>query len=398
MVPLLDVNAQNHPLEAEFTEAFSRVFKSGQFIMGEEVTRMEAELAALTDSRHCIGVSSGTDAILLALMALEIGPGDEVLVPTFTFFATAGCVSRVGATPVFVDSCPVCFNIDLADAKAKITGKTKAIIPVHLFGQAADLDGVVALAQEHDLKIIEDAAQAIGARYRGKACGSVGEFGTYSFFPSKNLGGFGDGGALVTQDDALAEKARILRNHGMQPKYYHHSIGGNFRIDALQAAMLRVKIPHYSEYTQGRQRNAQRYLEQLSQVPGVAQAEPAHCHCVALQKTWAMDQGVQVILPLAYAHNEHIWNQFTLRVLGPGRRDALKQYLVDLKIGCEIYYPLTLDQQQCFQHLPESSRIGCETAHQLAEEVLSIPIYAELTTEQVDEVIAAISRFVSAAH
>lgn len=398
MVPLLDVNAQNHPLEAEFTEAFSRVFKSGQFIMGEEVTRMEAELAALTDSRHCIGVSSGTDAILLALMALEIGPGDEVLVPTFTFFATAGCVSRVGATPVFVDSCPVCFNIDLADAKAKITGKTKAIIPVHLFGQAADLDGVVALAQEHDLKIIEDAAQAIGARYRGKACGSVGEFGTYSFFPSKNLGGFGDGGALVTQDDALAEKARILRNHGMQPKYYHHSIGGNFRIDALQAAMLRVKIPHYSEYTQGRQRNAQRYLEQLSQVPGVAQAEPAHCHCVALQKTWAMDQGVQVILPLAYAHNEHIWNQFTLRVLGPGRRDALKQHLVDLKIGCEIYYPLTLDQQQCFQHLPESSRIGCETAHQLAEEVLSIPIYAELTTDQVDEVIAAISRFVSAAH
>ncbi len=398
MVPLLDVNAQNHPLEAEFTEAFSRVFKSGQFIMGEEVTRMEAELAALTDSRHCIGVSSGTDAILLALMALEIGPGDEVLVPTFTFFATAGCVSRVGATPVFVDSCPVCFNIDLADAKAKITGKTKAIIPVHLFGQAADLDGVVALAQEHDLKIIEDAAQAIGARYRGKACGSLGEFGTYSFFPSKNLGGFGDGGALVTQDDALAEKARILRNHGMQPKYYHHSIGGNFRIDALQAAMLRVKIPHYSEYTQGRQRNAQRYLEQLSQVPGVAQAEPAHCHCVALQKTWAMDQGVQVILPLAYAHNEHIWNQFTLRVLGPGRRDALKQHLVDLKIGCEIYYPLTLDQQQCFQHLPESSRIGCETAHQLAEEVLSIPIYAELTTDQVDEVIAAISRFVSAAH
>lgn len=398
MVPLLDVNAQNHPLEAEFTEAFSRVFKSGQFIMGEEVTRMEAELAALTDSRHCIGVSSGTDAILLALMALEIGPGDEVLVPTFTFFATAGCVSRVGATPVFVDSCPVCFNIDLADAKAKITGKTKAIIPVHLFGQAADLDGVVALAQEHDLKIIEDAAQAIGARYRGKACGSVGEFGTYSFFPSKNLGGFGDGGALVTQDDALAEKARILRNHGMQPKYYHHSIGGNFRIDALQAAMLRVKIPHYSEYTQGRQRNAQRYLEQLSQVPGVAQAEPAHCHCVAQQKAWAMEQGVQVILPLAYAHNEHIWNQFTLRVLGPGRRDALKQHLVDLKIGCEIYYPLTLDQQQCFQHLPESSRIGCETAHQLAEEVLSIPIYAELTTDQVDEVIAAISRFVSAAH
>lgn len=396
MVPLLDVNAQNHPLEAEFNEAFSRVFKSGQFIMGEEVTRLESELSALTESRHCIGVSSGTDAILLALMALDIGPGDEVLVPTFTFFATAGCVSRVGATPVFVDSCPVCFNIDLADAKAKITLKTKAIIPVHLFGQSADMDGVTALAQEHDLRIIEDAAQAIGARYRDKSCGTIGEFGTYSFFPSKNLGGFGDSGALVTQDDALAEKARILRNHGMQPKYYHHSIGGNFRIDALQSAMLRVKIPHYSEYTIGRQRNAARYLEQLSQLPGVAQANPAHCHCAASQEIWAVENGVQIILPTAYAHNEHIWNQFTLRVLGEGRRDALKQHLIDLKIGCEIYYPLTLDQQQCFQHLPDSSRLGCGTAHRLAQEVLSIPIYAELTDAQLEEVIAGITGFVAA--
>lgn len=396
MVPLLDVNAQNHPLEAEFNEAFSRVFKSGQFIMGEEVTRLESELAELTETRHCIGVSSGTDAILLALMALDIGPGDEVLVPTFTFFATAGCVSRVGATPVFVDSCPVCFNIDLADAKAKITLKTKAIIPVHLFGQSADMDGVTALAQEHDLWIIEDAAQAIGARYRGRSCGTMSEFGTYSFFPSKNLGGFGDSGALVTQDDALAEKARILRNHGMQPKYYHHSIGGNFRIDAIQSAMLRVKIPHYPEYTQGRQRNAARYLDQLSQLPGVATANPAHCHCAASQEAWAVENGVQIILPTAYAHNEHIWNQFTLRVLGEGRRDALKQHLIELKIGCEIYYPLTLDQQQCFQQLPESSRLGCGTAHRLAQEVLSIPIYAELTDAQLEEVIAGIASFVTA--
>ena len=393
MVPLLDVNAQNHPLEAEFTAAFQRVFKTGHFIMGNEVTQVEAELAALTESLHCIGVSSGTDAILLALMALDIGPGDEVLVPTFTFFATAGCVSRVGATPVFVDSCPVCFNIDLADAKAKITSKTKAIIPVHLFGQCADLDGILALAQEHGLKVIEDAAQAIGARYRGRSCGTMGDFGTYSFFPSKNLGGFGDSGALVTQDDALAEKARILRNHGMQPKYFHHLVGGNFRIDALQAAILRVKIPHYPEYTIGRQRNASHYIEQLSQVPGIAQANPIHCHCSTTQQTWAAENGVKIILPVAYAHNDHIWNQFTLRVLGTGRRDALKQHLLDQGIGCEVYYPLTLDQQPCFQHLPASSRQGCTTAHQLAAEVLSIPIYAELQESQIAEVISAVSTF-----
>jgi dTDP-4-amino-4,6-dideoxygalactose transaminase len=316
-------------------------------------------------------------------------------VPTFTFFATAGCVSRVGATPVFVDSCPVCFNIDLADAQSKITLKTKAIIPVHLFGQSADLDDIVALSQEFDLKIIEDAAQAIGARYRGKSCGTVGEFGTYSFFPSKNLGGFGDSGALVTQDDALAEKARILRNHGMQPKYFHHLIGGNFRIDALQAAILRVKIPHYPQYTSGRQRNANRYIERLTQVPGIAQANPGHCHCNTTQQAWASDQNVKIILPVAYAHNEHIWNQFTLRVLGPGQRDALKQHLMDRKIGCEIYYPMTLDQQPCFQHLPESSRQGCATAHLLANEVLSIPIYAELQESQLDEVIETISDFVT---
>jgi dTDP-4-amino-4,6-dideoxygalactose transaminase len=396
MVPLLDVNAQNHPLETEFNAAFQRVFKSGQFIMGEEITRLESELAELTESKHCIGISSGTDAILVALMALEIGPGDEVLVPAFTFFATAGCVSRVGATPVFVDSCPVCFNIDLADAKAKITPRTKAIIPVHLFGQSADMDGVLALASYHGLKVIEDAAQAIGARYRGQSCGAMGDFGTYSFFPSKNLGGFGDGGALVTQDDTLAEKVRVLRNHGMQPKYYHHSIGGNFRLDALQAAMLRVKIPHYSEYTVGRQHNAARYIERLSQVPGIVQAEPAHCHCASSQQAWALENAARIILPLAYSHNDHIWNQFTLRVLGTGQRDALKQHLLERKIGCEIYYPLTLDQQPCFQHLPESSRQGCTTAHRLAEEVLSLPIYAELTEAQLNEVMVAVSDFVTA--
>ncbi len=395
MVPLLDVNAQNHPLTAELTAAFHRVFASGQFIMGAEITALEAELAALTESQHCIAVSSGTDAILLALMALDIGPGDEVLVPAFTFFATAGCVSRVGATPVFVDVCPVCFNLDPADARAKITTNTRAILPVHLFGQAADMDGVLALAKEHDLRVIEDAAQSIGARYHNRSCGTMGEFGTYSFFPSKNLGGFGDGGALVTQDPDLAARARILRNHGMDPKYYHQYIGGNFRLDALQAALLRVKIPRYPAYNAGRQRNAQTYLDRLSAHPRIVQADPAHCRCLKDQQDWAAAQDARLILPVAYPHNDHIWNQFTLRVLGEGQRDALRQHLQDRQIGCDIYYPLTLDQQACFQHLPPASRQGCQTAHQLAREVISIPVYPELTDAQLDEVIAALASFVS---
>ena len=379
MVPLLDVNAQNHPLEAEFIAAFERVFKVGHFIMGEEINRIEHGLAQLTESKHCVSVSSGTDALLLALMTLDICPGDEVLVPAFTFFATAGCVCRTGATPVFVDVCPVSFNIDLADARAKVTSNTKAIIPVHLFGQCADMDAVLELAQEHGLRVIEDAAQSIGARYRGKACGTLGDFGAYSFFPSKNLGGFGDSGALVTQNDALADKARALRNHGMQPKYFHHLVGANFRMDALQAAMLGVKLPHYAAYCQGREENAKYYTQQLLKHLGFEQANPAHCQNLNAQRQWAEEAGAQVVLPVPCPYNEHIWNQFTLRVLGEGRRDALREHLAGRQIGCEIYYPLTMDQQPCFQHLPETSRSGCSTAHQLAKEVISIPIYPELT-------------------
>ena len=250
-VPLLDVNAQNLPLERELTETFTRVLHSGRFIMGPEVVALEEEVADFVGASHGIGVSSGTDAILLALMALGIGPGDEVLCPTFTFFATAGCVSRVGATPVFVDACPVCFNLDVEDAASKVTARTKAIIPVHLFGQSADMDAVMELAGKHGLKVIEDGAQAIGSRYKGRDCGSIGDFGTYSFFPSKNLGGFGDGGMLVCNDPDLADKARVLRMHGSKPKYYHKYIGGNFRLDPLQAALLRVKLRHYGRVHQG---------------------------------------------------------------------------------------------------------------------------------------------------
>ena len=371
-VPLLDVNAQNHPLSEEFHAAFQRVFQTGQFIMGAEVTGFEASAANLIESKHAIGVSSGTDAILLALMALGIGPGDEVLVPAFTFFATAGCVSRLGATPVFVDVLADTFNINMDDARAKVTPRTKAIIPVHLFGQCADMDAVMALASDHGLFVIEDAAQAIGARYKDRSAGSMGHFGCYSFFPSKNLGGLGDAGLLSSNDDTLAAKAVALRNHGMEPKYYHSVIGGNFRLDALQAAFLSVKLPHYGQYTAGRQRNAAYYAERLSGIAGIEQ---------------------KIILPQAEPHNFHIWNQFTLRVLN-GQRDQLKAHLTACCVGSEIYYPLTLDQQQCFAHLPESARKGCETSHRLAQEVLSIPIYPELKEAQREEVVNALSGWI----
>ena len=392
-VPLLDVNAQNLPLEAELQAAFSKVLHSGRFIMGPEIEVFERDVAAMVDAKHGISVSSGTDALLLALMALNIGPGDEVICPAFTFFATAGAVSRVGAVPVFADICPVCFNLDLADTQRKITPKTKAIIPVHLFGQSADMDPILELAKERGLFVIEDAAQAIGSRYKGRACGSMGEFGCYSFFPSKNLGGFGDGGMLVTNDDDLAERAKVLRVHGSKPKYYHHHIGANFRMDTLQAALLQVKLPHYADYTQQRQANAKAYIEALSVLPGVVQADPRHCKCAATQSAALAEQQARIVLPVAYDHNEHIWNQFTLRVLGEGRRDALRDFLAGKSIGCEIYYPLTLDQQPCFADLPPSSREGCEVSHQMAAEVISLPIYGEMTAGQRGEVIAAISEW-----
>ncbi len=390
-VPLLDVNAQNSPLESELQAAFTQVLKHGRFIMGPEMETFEKEIAAMTGAKHALAVSSGTDALLLALMALDIKPGDEVLCPAFTFFATAGAVSRLGAVPVFTDICPVCFNLDVNDAKAKITSKTKAIIPVHLFGQCADMDPILALAKEHNLRVIEDAAQSIGSKYKGRQSGTMGDFGTYSFFPSKNLGGFGDGGMLVTNDDKLAEFARVLRNHGAKPKYYHHYVGGNFRMDTLQCALLSVKVKRYAQYTSERQRNATHYLSELLKLPGVVQADPAHCKCTATQDAWLAANEAKIVLPVAYAHNDHIWNQFTLRVIGEGKRDSLLAHLQAQKIGCEVYYPVTLDQQQCFADLPAASRAGCDISHRLAGEVLSIPIYGELTEAQRLEVVAAIA-------
>jgi len=389
-VPLLDVNAQNLILEDELKSAFERVLRSGQFILGPEVVSFESKLAELAAARHAIGVSSGTDAILLALMALDIGPGDEVLCPSFTFFATAGCIARTGATPVFVDSCLSCFNLDVEDASRKVTQRTKALLPVHLFGQAADMDAVMALAARHGLPVIEDAAQSLGACYRGRSLGSIGSFGVYSLFPSKNLGGFGDGGVLVTNDETLADKARMLRAHGAKPKYFHKYVGGNFRLDPLQAALIAVKLPHYEEYTQGRRKNAADYTAKLQKVRGVAAADPGDSCCVEAPKRGTSD--AQILLPEAYGHNRHIWNQYTLRVLGKGRRDALKARLVEKKIGCEVYYPVPLHKQECFAYLPSAGQ-PLPRAERLSLECLSIPIYPELNDRQKDEVVGAISDF-----
>jgi dTDP-4-amino-4,6-dideoxygalactose transaminase len=390
-VPLLDVNAQNLPLEAELNLAFERVLHSGQFILGPDVALFEKEIADFTGVRHAVGVSSGTDAILLALMALNIKPGDEVLCPSYTFFATAGCIARVGAIPVFVDSCPICFNLAVRDAAKKITKAAKAIIPVHLFGQSAAMDPILALARQHGLAVIEDAAQALGAGYRGQQAGKMGTMGTYSFFPSKNLGGFGDSGMLVTNDDELADRAQLLRTHGAKPKYFHKFVGANFRIDTMQAALLRVKMPHYQSYTAKRQKNAVYYSERLSKLPGFFQ--PAVCSCGDSAEL-EVPAGARIVLPTSHSESEHIWNQYTLRVVGSGQRDALKQFLTARGIGSEIYYPVPLHRQECFRYL------GCEresfpVAMRLADEALSIPIYPELKTEQLDEIIAAIAAFLN---
>jgi dTDP-4-amino-4,6-dideoxygalactose transaminase len=400
-VALLDLKQQNSALAPQLQQAFQRVLESGQFILGREVEELERSVAAVVEAKFALGVSSGTDAILLALMALGIGHGDEVICPSFTFFATAGCIARTGAKAVFADSCPVCFNLDVEDAARRITPRTKAIMPVHLFGQAAEMDDVMALARKHGLRVVEDAAQALGAGYRGRKLGSIGDFGTFSFFPSKNLGGFGDSGLLVTNDESLAGLARIMRTHGSKPKYFHKVIGGNFRIDPLLAALLAVKLPHLPEYTQRRQENAAYYTAGLSQIPGVKTTPlpgaNGNCSCgVACRQT----NGGHILLPVALPHADHIWNQYTLRIqaAAPWKnsgnpRDALQKYLASQEVGSEIYYPRPMHQQECFA--PGSGQLPAPlpVAEQLAGECLSIPIYPELRREQADTVIDAIRAF-----
>lgn len=392
-IPLLDVNAQNLPLEAELLETFARVLRSGRFILGEEVEAFERECAALVGAKHALSVSSGTDALLLALMALEIGPGDEVLCPAFTFFATAGSIARVGAVPVFCDVCPVCFNLDVNSLSERITERTKAIMPVHLFGQSADMGPLRELASRHGLVVIEDCAQSIGSRHKGESCGLMGNVGCCSFFPSKNLGGFGDGGLVVTNDDALAELMAQLRNHGMHPRYVHHRIGGNFRLDALQCALMRVKLPHYASYVAGRQRNASFYLSTLANHPLVQEACTADCCCVERQFERLHAAGTRLLLPHAYEYNEMIWNQFTVRVLGEGERERFRSWLTQHGVANEVYYPIPLHRQKCFAHLPAHALLDCPVADQLAAQVVSLPIYPELTPEQLQHVAATILHY-----
>ena len=364
-VPLLDLRRQNLPMEAELLEAFRRVLTSGQFILGSEVEQFENQAAAVAGARFGVGMSSGTDAILVALMALDIGPGDEVICPSFTFFATAGCIARVGARPVFADSCAECFNLDPGGIEPLITGRTKAIIPVHLFGQAADMDPILEISRRRGLAVIEDAAQAFGALYRGRPVGSLGDFGTISFFPTKNLGALGDAGLLVTNDEALAEKARLLRNHGASRRYFHSLVGGNFRLDALQAALLRVKLPRLAEYTAQRQQHFAEYNRALAGHDGV-------------------------VVPTTHPDRTHIANQYTLRVRG-GRRDALRRFLQERGIASEIYYPVPLHAQECFRTFGPDAALPIAEA--LADEVVSLPVFPEMTSEERGAVLAGITDF-----
>jgi dTDP-4-amino-4,6-dideoxygalactose transaminase len=365
-VPLLDIHRQHKPLESEFKAAFDRILKSGGFILGEEVAAFERAMAEYIGVEHAIGISSGTDALLVALMALDIQPGDEVLCPAFTFFGTAGSIVRLGAVPVWVDVDADSFLMDLEDAATKVGPRTKAVMPVHLFGQAGDFDEMRQFADRHLLAIIDDAAQAIGAKFKDRMVGAEGTIGAFSFYPTKNLGGLGDGGLMTTNDGELAEKIVRLRNHGMHPRYHHSLVGGNFRLDALQAALLRVKLPHLEAYHSARAKNAAYYLEELKGHGGI-------------------------VLPTLLANRRHVWNQFTLRVR-EGRRDELRAFLAESGIGSEIYYPIALDKQECFRGVGR----GAETltnSHKLAAEVLSIPVFPELTEKERSTVAETLWKF-----
>jgi dTDP-4-amino-4,6-dideoxygalactose transaminase len=365
-VPLLDLKLQYAALRDQIRGAIDRVCESQHFILGPEVSALETEMAAYCGARFAIGVSSGTDALLAALMAVGVGDGDEVLTTPYSFFATAGVVARLGARPIFVDVDPDTFNIDAKMVADRVTPRTKAIMPVHLFGRCAEMDPMLAAAETQNIAIIEDAAQALGARdEKGRAAGAIGHIGCFSFFPSKNLGAFGDGGMVVTDNEELAETLRVLRVHGSKPKYFHRIVGGNFRLDALQAAVLRVKLAYLSSWTEARRVNAQRYRDLFKEA--------------GLLGT--------VILPSDVPG--HIYNQFAVRV---PRRDQLQAFLKQRGVGTEVYYPLPLHLQECFQSL--GYRQGnFPITEQLAQEALALPVYPELTEAQQRYVVDQIRDF-----
>ena len=365
-VPLLDLQAQYQPIRAELLAAIERVCDTQRFILGAEVEALEAELAQALESPHAITVSSGTDALLAAMMALGIGPGDEVVTTTYSFFATAGCVSRLGATPVFVDILPDTYNIDPDAVRAALTPRTRAVIAVHLYGLCADMDPLLAATAAAGIPLIEDAAQAIGARYKGRQAGAMGPIGCFSFFPSKNLGAFGDGGLVTCADEAVAHEVALLRNHGAEPKYLHKRIGGNFRLDALQAAVLRVKLPYLPRWTSGRRANARRYAELFA----------------------PLEAAGLVTLPIEPVGYHHIYNQYVIRIPD---RDRIRRDLAARGIGTEVYYPVPFHLQECFAGLGYAAG-AFPNAEQAATSSLALPIYAELTEAQQAAVVEELAR------
>jgi dTDP-4-amino-4,6-dideoxygalactose transaminase len=371
-VPLLDLHAQYEPIRAELMAAIARVCDAQRFILGPEVDGLERELASYLEAGDAVGVSSGTDALLMALMALDIGPGDEVVTSAYSFFATAGSISRVGARPVFVDIDPATFNLEPDAVAAALTPKTRAIIPVHLFGQSAELGPILDVAKRAGVWVVEDAAQAIGARYRGRAAGTWGAIGCFSFFPSKNLGGFGDGGLVTANDPGIAARLRVLRHHGAEAKYAHGVVGGNFRLDAIQAAVLRVKLPYLSEWNAARQRNARRYAE-LFDSAGLRDV---------------------VRVPAEAPDRTHIYNQFVIRA---AERDRLRTHLESRGVGTEVYYPIPLHLQKCFAGLGHAAG-AFPNAEAASREALALPIYAELTADQQAWVVDGIRSFYRGSH
>ena len=371
-VPLLALDRQYAALREQIREAINRVCDSGRFVLGPDVADLEAELAKALGVPHVISCASGSDALLLALMALDVGTGDEVIVPSYTIFATASAVTRLGAVPIFADIDPVTYLVDPRDIEKKISSRTRAIVPVHLFGRTADMDAIGPIAVKAGLPIVEDAAQSILSTWHGRCSGSLGDVGCFSFYPTKNLGGAGDGGFLTTTRDDVAKSLRLLRVHGMEPRYYHEVIGINSRLDSIQAAVLRVKLPHLDSWTTARQMNAARYQEIFSEY----------------------DLASRVAVPGDEPRGRHVWNQFVIRVLDDSR-DALRAHLAKHGVGTEIYYPVPLHLQKCFTHLGWAKGDLPET-ERAAEQTLALPIFPELDSAEQRTVVARIAEFFSA--
>ncbi len=368
-IPLLDLKRQYNSIEAELKPRLEALYASQQFILGAPVTNIEAEIAKYCQCAYACGVTSGSDALQVSLMAAGIGAGDEVITSAYTFFATAGAICRVGAKPVFVDITPDTYNIDVTKIEERITSRTKAIIPVHLYGQVADMGAVMEIAKKHNLVVIEDACQAIGSEYKGRRAGSIGDFGCLSFFPSKNLGCFGDGGMVTTNDAKFSEKLAILRNHGMAPQYHHHLVGSNFRLDAIQAEVLLVKLPYLDGWCAARQKNAADYNRMLAGCEGVVTPVTAD-YCT-----------------------QHVCNQYVVRIKN-GRRDQVWDDMKAAGIGCAVYYPIPLHLQECFKDL-NYKKGDFPNSEAAANETLALPIFPELTMEEKEAVAETLIRLVT---